>query len=85
MRAAVLQPFPRCWVSQGLSQWLSGKDSTCNAGDAGDAGDVGLIPGSKDALEEGMATHSGILAWEIPWTEHPGELQSMGSERVEHD
>ena len=31
-----------------------------------------------------MATHSGILAWEIPWTEHPGELQSMGSERVGH-
>ena len=81
----MLQPFPRCWVSQGLSQGHSGKDSTCNAGDAGDAGDVGLIPGSKDALEEGMATHSGILAWEIPWTEHPDELQSMGSERVGHD
>ena len=82
MRAAVLQPFPRCWVSQGLSQWLSGKDCTCNAGDAGD---VGLIPGSKDALEEGMATHSGILAWEIPWTEEPGGLQSLGSQRVEQD
>ena len=32
-----------------------------------------------------MATHSSILAWEIPWTEDPGGLQSMGSQRVEHD
>ena len=36
----------------------------------------------KDPLEEGMATHSSILAWEIPWTEEPGGLQSMGSQRV---
>ena len=36
--------------------------------------------GQKDPLEEGMATHSSILAWRIPWTEEPGELQSMGSE-----
>ena len=41
--------------------------------------------GWKDPLEEGMATHSSILAWEIPWTEEPGELQSMGSQRVGHD
>ena len=33
-------------------------------------------------LEKGMATHSGILAWRIPWTEEPGGLQSMGSQRV---
>ena len=39
----------------------------------------------EDLLEEGMATHSSILAWEIPWTEEPGELQSMGSQRVRHD
>ena len=32
----------------------------------------------KDTLEKGMATHSNILAWRIPWTEEPGELQSMG-------
>ena len=38
-----------------------------------------------DPLEEGMATHSSILAWRIPWTEEPGELQSMGSQRVGHD
>ena len=38
----------------------------------GDARDVGLIPGLEDPLEEGMATHSSILAWGIPWTEEPG-------------
>ena len=37
-----------------------------------------------DPLEEGMATHSSILAWRIPWTEEPGGLQSMGSQRVGH-
>ena len=49
---------------------------------AGGARGIGLIPGSEDALEEGMATRSGILAWRIPWTEEPGGLQSMGSHRV---
>ena len=38
-----------------------------------------------DPLEEEMATHSSILAWEIPWTEEPGRLQSMGLQRVRHD
>ena len=41
--------------------------------------------GREDPLEEGMATHSSILAWRIPWTEEPGGLQSMGSQRVGHD
>ena len=45
----------------------------------------GLIPGQEDPLEEGMATHSSTLAWEIPWTEEPGRLQFMGSQRVGHD
>ena len=36
-------------------------------------------------LEKGMAAHSSILAWRIPWTEEPGGLQSMGSQRIEHD
>ena len=40
--------------------------------------------GWKDSLEEGMATHSRILAWKIPWTEAPGGLQSMGLQRVGH-
>ena len=39
----------------------------------------------EDPLEKGMATHSSILAWKIPWTEEPGELQSMQSHRVGHD
>ena len=39
----------------------------------------------EDPLEKGMATHSNILAWRIPWTEEPGRLQSMGSQRVGHD
>ena len=43
------------------------------------AGDIGSIPGSKDFLEKEMATHSSTLAWEIPWTEEPGGLQSMVS------
>ena len=41
--------------------------------------------GWEDALEEEMATHSSILAWRIPWTEEPGGLQSMGSQRAGHD
>ena len=41
--------------------------------------------GQEDPLEKEMATHSSILAWEIPWTEKPGRLQSMGSQRVGHD
>ena len=40
--------------------------------------------GWKDPLEKGMATHWSILAWRIPWTEEPGGLQSMGSQRVRH-
>ena len=42
-------------------------------------------PGQEDALEEGMATHSSILIWRIPWTEEHGGLQSLGLQRVEHD
>ena len=41
--------------------------------------------GREDLLEKEMATHSSILAWEIPWTEESGRLQSIGSQRVEHD
>ena len=40
--------------------------------------------GQEDLLQKEMATHSSIPAWEIPWTEEPGELQSMGSQRVGH-
>ena len=41
--------------------------------------------GWEDPLEKEMATHSSVLAWRIPWTEEPDGLQSMGSQRVEHD
>ena len=41
--------------------------------------------GWEDPLEKGKATHSNILAWGIPWTEEPGRLQSMESQRVRHD
>ena len=60
-------------------RWLSGKEPTCNAGDAG------LISGLGGSPSHGeKATHPSILAWEIPWTEEPGGLQSMGSKRVGH-
>ena len=51
------------------------KESSYNMGDSG------LIPGSGKSLEKEMETHSGILAWEIPWTEEPGGLQSLGSQK----
>jgi len=41
--------------------------------------------GQENSLEEEMATHSRILAWRTPWSEEPGGLQSMGSQRVGHD
>ena len=44
-----------------------------------------LSLGLQDPLEKGMAAHSCILGWRIPWTEEPGGLQSMGSQRVRHD
>ena len=50
------------------------KESACNAGD------LVRCLGQEDPLEEGMATHSSILAWRIPWTEGPGRLQSMESQ-----
>ena len=50
-----------------LPRWLSGKESTCQAGDVGSILGLGRSPGE-------MAAHSIILAWEIPWTEKPGEL-----------
>ena len=52
------------------------KDSTCQSVRCR------FNPGSEDPLEEGMAPHSSILAWRIPWTKEPGELQSMGSQMV---
>ena len=55
-----------------------GKESTCNTKDW-----VQSL-GQEDSLEKGMATHSSILAWRIPWTDEPGWLQSIGFQKVGH-
>ena len=52
---------------------------------AEDKRDADLVPGLRRCPEEGMAAHSSILAWRIPWTEEPGQLQSTRSQRVGHD
>ena len=59
-------------VFLGFPGGSDGKESTCNAGN------LGRSPGWEDALEEGMATHSSILDWTVPWTEEPGGLHSWG-------
>ena len=70
-------------VENGLLRGLGGEKNLPS--DAGDTGDATSSPGLGRSLEEETATHSSILAWEIPWTEEPGELQSMGLQRVGHD
>jgi len=62
----------------GLLGGLDGIESAWNAGDKG------FIPGLGRPLEKGMATHSSVLAWRIPWTEEPVGLQSMESQRAGH-
>ena len=68
---------------EGFPGGTSGKEPP--SASAGATGDVGLILGQEDSLEEKMATYSSILAWKIPWTEEPGQLQSIGLQRVRHD
>ena len=58
---------------------LDGKESSCNVADPG------WSLGGEDPLEKGMVPHSSILAWRILWTEQPGGLQSMESQRVGHN
>ena len=72
-RTTNIRSFPGGW---GL------KHPPANAGGTGEM-QVGSL-GQEDPLEEGFVTHYSILAWEIPWTEGPGRLQSMGSQRVRH-
>ena len=60
-----------------------GKDPTCQWGKTIEMWVQSL--GQEDPLEEGMASHTSILAWKIPWTEEPGGLQSTGSQRVRHN
>ena len=50
---------------------------------AGDSRDAGSSLGHENPLEEEMATHSSILAWDIPWTDKPGRLQSMGLQKLD--
>ena len=59
-----------------------GKESTCNQ-EMQETWVQSL--GREDPLEEGMTTHSSVLAWRIPWAEEPGRLQSMGLLRVGHN
>ena len=69
-------------MSQALQMVLVVKNPPANAGDIRD---VSLIPVLGRSLEEGMATHSSILAWRIRWTEEPGGLQFTGLQRAGHD
>ena len=63
----------------GLPRWSTGKESACRCRRGRRDG---RSVGQEDSLEEEMATHSSTLAWRIPWTEKPGRLQSIGSQRV---
>ena len=70
--------------TDGLSTGSMVKNPPAMQKDARDTGDTGMILGWGDTLEEGMATHSSILAWRTPWTEESGGLQSMGSQGLRH-
>ena len=74
-----LQTLASPCIIFGFPGGSNGKVSACNVVDPS------LISGIKDPLEKGMATHSSILAWRIPGTEKPSELQSMESQSVRHD
>ena len=63
------------WFSASFPDGSDGKEPNCNV-------DVGSISGSGRSLEKGMAPHSSILAWRIPWTKEPGGLKYMGPQKV---
>ena len=69
-------------ICVGLPLWLSGKETTCNARDAGD---ICWIPGLGRFPGGGHGNPLQMLAWRITWTEEPGRLQSIRSQRVGHD
>ena len=69
-------------IKKGFPGGASSKEATCQC--RRQETQVSF-PGWEDPLEEGMATHSNILAWGIPWMEEPGGLQSMGLQRVRHN
>ena len=66
------------YMYMGFPGSSDGKDSACNVGN------LGQPLCWVDTLQEGMAVHSSILAWRIPWTEEPGGRQVVGSQRVRH-
>ena len=83
----ILSSIPSCNTvkmvvrgKRGLPGWLSGKESTCQC-----RRHSFRSLDQEDSLEEEMATHSGILAWEMSWTEEHGRLQFMGLQRVGHN
>ena len=65
--------------AQGFPGGSDSKESACNTRDPGS------IPGSERSPGEGMAIHSSILAWRIPWKEEPSRLQSLGLQRIRHN
>ena len=67
------------WHFRGFPGGASGQEPT------GDIKDADSIPGQEDPLEEGMGTHSSILAWRTPWTEEPVELWFTGLQRIRQD
>ena len=67
--------YPPYWKLVGLPYSSDGKESACNTG----------VLGWEDSLEKQMATYSNILTWRIPWTEEPGRLQSVESQKAGHD
>ena len=73
------QKYPGICKLHKLPRWLCGKESACQSGD------MGSTPGSGSSHGEEKANPSSVLAWEIPWTEEPKGLQSMGSQRVQRD
>ena len=73
-------------IKKGTSQVAPAvKNLPASAGEARDIGSILRSLGQEDPLEEGMVTHSSILAWRIPCTGEPGRLQAMGSQRARHD
>ena len=88
---AAIHGVAKSWTR--LSQWTEVRNGASQVSllvrnlpaNTGHLRDVGLILGQEDPLEEGVATHSSILAWRISWTEEPCRLQSIGSHRVRHN
>ena len=70
------------FLARGFPGGVVGKETACSVQETQEIQVRSL--GQEDPVEKGMAMHSSILAWRIPWTEETGRLQSMGSQRVAH-